>query len=305
MTRWDEYERIRAFSENFGAFSVIDSEPRRNFETTRKRLRTAVLLGVLLFAWGRAQAWGTAGHRIVGEIARQNLTSATAAGVRALLAEDDEVYRTLAGAALWADDTKSDENRTWHYINLPRNARTEQIKQFCGQPNWCVTEAIHHFHRLLMSDADAIARRDALKYLVHFVGDLHQPLHAGNRRDAGGNAVRVTFFGREYRIEDVPYNLHAVWDTSIIRREIGQKHADWRHYADALAAAVTAEERRAWTRTAADDWTLESSRLAFSAAYTAPENIAGRYYENSVGVIEKQLQRAGIRLAALLNRAME
>ena len=305
MTCWDGYERNRVFSEIFGAFSAIGSGTRRKFETTRKRLRAVVLVGVLLLAWGRAQAWGTDGHRIVGEIARQNLTPAAAAGVRALLAEDDEAYRTLAGAALWADDTKSDETRTWHYINLPRNARKEQIKQFCGQPHWCVTQAIQHFDRLLTSDADAIAKRDALKYLVHFVGDLHQPLHAGSQRDAGGNAVRVTFFGRDTRAGDVPYNLHAVWDTSIIRREIGREHTDWRHYADALAAAVTAEERREWTRRGADDWTLESSRLAFSAAYTAPENIEGRYYENSVGVIEKQLQRAGIRLAALLNRAME
>ncbi len=303
MTRWNEYERINALAEIVRAFFAIGSGARRNFETIRKRLPAAVLLGALLLAWGRAQAWGNDGHRIVGEIARQNLTSAAEAGVRALLADDDEAYRTLAGATLWADDTKSDEDRTWHYINLPRNARKEHIEQACGQPQWCVTEAIDHFHRLLTSDA--IAKRDALKYLAHFVGDLHQPLHAGSHRDAGGNAIKVTFFGRKYRVEDVPYNLHAVWDTSIIRREIRRNHADWRRYADALAAAVTPEERREWTGTAPEDWTLESSRLAFSAAYTAPENIAGRYYENSVGVIEKQLQRAGIRLAELLNRAMD
>ncbi len=270
-----------------------------------KRLRAAVLVCALLLAWGRAQAWGNDGHRIVGEIARQNLTSAAATEVLALLADDDEAYRTLAGATLWADHIKSDEDRTWHYINLPRNARKKHIKRACGQPHWCVTEAINHFHRLLTSDADAIAKRDALKYLVHLVGDLHQPLHAGRHRDAGGNAIKVTFFGRKYRVEDVPYNLHAVWDTSIIRREIRRNHADWRRYADALAAAVTPEERREWTGTAPEDWTLESSRLAFSAAYTAPENIEGRYYENSVSVIEKQLQRAGIRLAELLNRALD
>jgi len=271
----------------------------------RTRLWVVVLLGALLLPWGRARAWGSDGHRIVGEIARQNLTSAAAARVRALLAGDGEAYRTLAGATLWADHTKSDEDRTWHYINLPRNARKEHIKQACGQPHWCVTEAIHHFHRLLTSDADTIAKRDALKYLAHFVGDLHQPLHAGRRRDAGGNAIKVNFFGRKYRVEDVRYNLHAVWDTSIIRREIQRKHADWRHYADALAAAVTPAERSEWTGTAAEDWTLESSRLAFSVAYTAPGSIEGPYYEISVSVIEEQLQRAGIRLAELLSRALE
>ena len=303
MTRWNEYERIRAFPAIFRAFFAIRSGAQGNFETMRKRLRVAVLLGALLLPWCRAQAWGNDGHRIVGEIARHNLTSTAAAQVHALLADDDEIYRTLAGAALWADHVKSDEDRTWHYINLPRNARKKHIKRACGQPRWCVTEAINHFHRLLTSDA--IVKRDALKYLVHFVGDLHQPLHAGRRCDAGGNAIRVTFFGRKYRVHDVPYNLHAVWDTSIIRREIRRNHTDWRRYADALAARVTPEERREWTARVPEDWTLEASRLAFSEAYAAPRNIEGAYYENSVSVIERQLQRAGIRLADLLNRAMD
>jgi len=305
MTRWNEYERLRAFPEILRALFAIGSKARGNFETTRKRLRAAVLLGALLLPCGRAQAWGKDGHRIVGQIARNELTTAAAAVVCELLAGDDEAYRTLAGATLWADDTKSDADRTWHYINLPRNARQKHIKQACGQPHWCVTEAIHHFHRLLTSEADAVAKRDALKYLVHFVGDLHQPLHAGSHRDAGGNAIKVTFFGRKYSSEDMPYNLHAVWDTSIIRREIRRNHADWRRYADALAAAVTPAERREWTGTAPEDWTLESSRLAFSEIYTAPEAIEGAYYENSVFVIERQLQRAGIRLAELLNRALD
>ena len=305
MTRWIEYERTRAFPEIFRASFAIGSGARGNFETTRKSLQAAVLLGVLLLPCGRAQAWGSDGHRIVGQIARGDLTSAAAAGVRELLAGDDEAYRTLVGATLWADDTKSDRDRTWHYINLPKNARRKHIRQACGQPHWCVTEAVNHFHRLLTSEADAIARRDALKYLAHFVGDLPQPLHAGSHRDAGGNAIKVTFFGHKYRSEDLPYNLHAVWDTSIIQREIGRNHADWRRYADSLAAAVTPAERLEWTGTAPEDWTLESSRLAFTETYTAPESIEGAYYENSVLVIERQLQRAGIRLAELLNRALD
>ena len=305
MTCRDEYGRIGVFSEILHAFAAIDTGAREKFETTRKRLWAAALLGALLLPWGQSQAWGKDGHRIVAEIARKNLTSAAAAGVRELLAGDDEAYRTLAGTSLWADDIKSDVDRTWHYINVPRNARKEHIAQACEPPRWCVTEAINHFHRLLMSATDARAKREALKYLVHFVGDLHQPLHAGNHGDAGGNAIRVAFFGRKYRVDRVPYNLHAVWDTSIIRREIRREHADWRRYADTLAAAVTVAQRHEWTATTAEDWTLESSRLAHSTAYAARASIEGPYYESSVRVIETQLQRAGIRLAVLLNRAMK
>lgn len=305
MTRLDEYERIRGFPEFLRAFGAIGCGVREKFETTRNRPWAAALLGALLLPWGQLQAWGNDGHRIVAEIARKNLTSTAAAGVNALLLGDDETYRTLAGAALWADHIKSDVDRTWHYINLPKNARKKHIVQACGRPDWCVTQAINHFHRLLASETDVREKREALKYLVHFVGDLHQPLHAGNHRDAGGNAIRVAFFGRKYRSDRVPYNLHVVWDTSIIRREIRRKHTDWLRYADALAAAVTVAQRREWTGTTPEDWTLESSRLAHATAYTARESVEGSYYESSVRVIETQLQRAGIRLAMLLNRAMK
>ncbi len=272
---------------------------------TRAKIPVALLLGTLVLPGARAYAWGADGHRIVGEIARRNLTAGAAEIVSALLAGDDENYRTLAQATLWADHVKSDDDRTWHYVNLPRNSKRNHLTEACKRPEWCVTEAVTHFHRRLTGDGDMPSRREALKYLAHFVGDVHQPLHAGRRADAGGNTIRVSFFGREYRVRDLPYNLHAIWDTSIIRRQIERDHGDWRRYADALAAGITPRQRSKWIGTTPEDWTLESSRLAFSEAYPVPKNIEDRYYENSVSVIERQLQRAGIRLAELLNRALD
>ena len=135
-------------------------------------------------------------------------------------------------------------------------------------------------------------RIEALKFVVHFVGDVHQPLHLGNARDRGGNDVKVTFFENNT-------NLHSLWDSGMIRRT--QK--GWTEYATELAAKITPQERVLYDTLDPVVWATESHKLAHSNAYDVPKDgrLGQDYFDKNILVIERRLSMAGVRLAALLN----
>jgi len=265
-----------------------------NYRSFMRRASFAVC-SMLLVATSTL-AWGPEGHRDVGAIAEKNLKPETLKAVRALFGP----YDTLAANSVWADDIREENQVTgpWHYIDIPLSASSIDMNRDCRDGN-CVIGKIHEFQAVLGNKAaDLALRRDALKFLAHFVGDLHQPLHCEDNGDQGGNKVQVMFFGQ-------PMNLHAVWDSGILHREkpYGLK------LAAELNSRITPAEKAAWVRGSVEDWAMESHTLAVQIAYgKLPHenmpNLGDDYFNTALPVVELQIEKAGIRLASILNQAL-
>ena len=153
-----------------------------------------------------ANAWGTEGHQVIALIAQASLTPKARAEVERLLVQ--EPGATLASISTWADEHRSPATAPWHYVNFPRDTCTYLESRDCPDGR-CVVSAIQRQMELLRSDAPDERRLIALKYLVHLVGDVHQPLHAGYADDRGGNTYQLQALMRGT-------NLHALWDRWLI-----------------------------------------------------------------------------------------
>jgi hypothetical protein len=254
-----------------------------------RTLRWAVLVGVavpsLVFAWGPD------GHRIVADIAGRHLTPEAQVQISRLLTP-----QTLTDVAPWADRVRNKPQYRWtsslHYANVAPDAETFDYRRDCPEGN-CVVGAIVRFTGVLRDPQATDAQKtEALKFLVHFVADLHQPMHVSRARDRGGNDVVVEFFNNRT-------NLHKVWDNMILERT----KKPWQVYANELDGRITQEQRKAWATLDPSAWAAESWRLAVSNAYVVPKDgqLGQPYLDTNLPVAERQLQTAGVRLAALLN----
>jgi len=259
--------------------------------------RTAVFLLAVFLLIPDARAWGPDGHRIVAELAQRHLSPAAEAQVERLLAP--EHTRRLADVATWADDLQDDPaqqalwktTRSLHYINFGgRDCDYEPPRDCRG--GRCVVEGLAHYVAVLGDHGQSQdARREALKFVVHFVGDVHQPLHAGYRPDKGGNTYQVQFQGKGG-------NLHRVWDSGMLRtRGLG-----WQDYVQRLDARGTvALPGVAGAPFAA--WAQESCRLTRDI-YPDGHTVDAPYVETHLPLAERRLRQAGQRLAELLNRTL-
>ena len=274
-------------------------------------------------------AWGAQGHRLVGLIAAERLTPAAKRQVDRLL--DGQ---TLADVSSWADTLTSDQVQTsyWHYLNIPPEASGYDRDRDCPkQPGaqegsrgdrWrdCVVDRIAYWEeRLADVKLDRADRATALKYIVHFIGDLHQPFHAlGVGR--GGNDVKVRVFGEancgpstgsgppraESRggndpAKPNPCNLHSVWDSRLIARRTLEDGA----YVAELRKVITAKRLGSLPVGTPAQWAEQSFRLAKEALVTPDTNIDEGYYRRHITVIDERLSLGGVRLAAELNRILK
>ena len=244
----------------------------------------AILIPATSFGWGRD------GHRIIGHIAEQFLTPNARAAVRDLLGD-----ASLAEVSTWADEVRGTPAYRWtapmHYVNSPPGSDGYDQQRDCAD-GCCVVGAIEHYADVLRDrQAPRPDRIEALKMLVHFVGDVHQPLHAGYGVDRGGNDVKVFFFGDNT-------NLHSLWDSGLIRRT--QKN--WSEYAAELHKRESSKRRTAVNLDPAV-WAAESFKLAEGNAYAIPGDgeLGQDYFEKNIPVVEQQLAIAGVRLAEMLN----
>jgi nuclease S1 len=270
-----------------------------------------ILLG--LFGARDVYAWGDTGHQLICEIAFQELNPQARARVIALLQRDPD-FSLFSKACTWPDHPR--KRTSEHFVNLPRSSA--QIEDDpCPLDAKCVVTAIDaDFAILSQASASEMDRLAALKYLGHWVGDVHQPLPVSFKDDRGGNAIDAQGPCAE--------NLHAVWDTCIIERKLGR---DIRHMASELRARVTAAERVAWTSTSAKEWANESLMITTAEAvrygvktetgcWYEPDNEAldldeakkvvtvdEASMEAQLPTITQRLTQAGIRLGRLLNRA--
>jgi hypothetical protein len=246
-------------------------------------------------------AWGGAGHRIVAEVAEGYLDQRTREEIRALLGE-----RSLSSIADWADRIRGDRPETarWHFVNIPFKASRYDPSRDCAFPRKgdCVIAVIERFRSVFSDRGRPLDERaEALKFLVHFVADLHQPLHTTDRGDRGGNDLPVIFFGEKMRGE-TPWNLHAVWDGGLIDRTGFSDRA----YADHLNVWLKKRSVSDLRRGAVVDWAMESHRAAVEVVYRLPKHrkLSKDYFEKSLPVMDELLAKAGVRLARLLNEAI-
>ncbi len=258
--------------------------------------RVMILWAVGLMAGAPGWSWGPDGHRLIAEIAWKHATEAVRAEVVKLLPEGE----TLISVAPWADEVRPQRRETapWHYINIPVEAPRGDWRPYCPNDE-CIITAVQRFAaRLADRQLSAAEREEALRFLVHFVGDLHQPLHCGDRRDRGGNDVPVVFRGR-------PTNLHSIWDTPLLAETLQREGVR-----DRLLREAGPDEFGLATAGDPGQWVWDSHRASGEAAYAAlpperPALLDGEYAERAYPVIEQQIRLAGLRLAAMLNRALD
>jgi hypothetical protein len=267
--------------------------------TPRPALAAAL---ALLLAPALARAWSTAGHEVVGAIAEARLSPAARALVREIAGD---VPLSAPEIGSWADRIRDRDTGPWHYVNIPFESGRYMPARDCPK-GACAVAVIARQEAILRDPrASAIARADALRWLVHLVADLHQPLHAGDGRDRGGNELRVRVRDRQDETD-----LHRVWDVDVISavverrgphraaREVlaGVSHAQAALWAGALDPAAWAEESNREARAMYAELGRSPEDRAL-APLTPPD-----YARAQRRRTEAALARAGIRLAALLDR---
>lgn len=258
----------------------------------RASLRALPLLACLS---APAYAWGPQGHRLVGAIAETTLTPAARAEVARLLRGEPEP--TLAGVSNWADDLRENDpdlgrrSARWHYVNLAEDGCAYDVATHCPDGD-CVIEAIRRQEGLLADprQPDAV-RAQALKFLVHFVGDVHQPLHTGYASDRGGN-------GYQLQVRGQGSNLHRVWDGEIVTAAgRSEKRTLRRLRALPTPAGVDDASVAAWAEA--------SCRIVRRDGFYPPKGaLKPTYLERWRPTADAQLRLGAERLARLLNRAL-
>jgi hypothetical protein len=252
-----------------------------------------------------ANAWWEKGHRLVANVAWDHLTPVARKNVKVLLGTE-----SMADVASWADVYRPLETQTsgWHYVDIPGDQKTYDRDRDCPtQPGVkpggyndkvrdCVTDRITFFEkRVGDASLDPIDRATALKYLIHFVGDIHQPFHASGV-EKGGNGITVTAFGSETCGNSPKCNLHAIWDGYLI---------DHRKLSEAqYLAMLESNIRQNHPEIGKNDpvlWTEQSKALSDAAMVPNNSDITEAYFQQNIPIVDRQIELGGLRLASVLN----
>jgi nuclease S1 len=266
------------------------------------KARAAVLLAALAMP-APVFAWGKTGHRVVAAIADTQLSGLARANVEEILGPGE----SLDEAANWPDEMRSAPGdfwqktaTPWHYVTL------NGILYDHAPPEGDALEALNHFSAVLRDpNATRADKQLALRFVVHLVGDLHQPLHVGKCCDKGGNDVKVTWFGK-------PTNLHAVWDSQLVDDE----QLSFTELAAKLERHISNDDVIKWWDINPRDWTSESAEIR-DTLYPPPAkpkraqkvkkgrpllpDLSYAYVYKFTPVMERRLSQGGVRLAAYLN----
>lgn len=257
------------------------------------------LLSLLLLMPAPAMAWGRTGHRLIAQLAEAQLTPQARFAIEQLLAGEPDP--SLAGVASWADELRGSDpdlgkrSARWHYVNLGENGcRYVRLRDCRGDD--CLVEAIREQTAILADPGKPLQERtQALKFVVHFVGDVHQPLHAGYARDRGGNTVQVNFNGKGS-------NLHSFWDSGMLASGGLSEDAYLQRLQSLPVAQPTQRRSRALT---AAQWAEHSCGIVIQAGfYPATAKLDQDYVQTWLPVAEQSLVQAGRHLADVLNAAL-
>lgn len=251
----------------------------------RKQLTIVAVIGLSL----GLMSWGFKGHRAVAAIAQKHLTANTARLVQAYLSGE-----TLTGVSTWADENRDKTTASWHYLNLPLGLNHEQFADAVSkQGNDNVYSAILKVEAILKDKTSTPGqKKEALKYLVHLVGDAHQPMHVSRAADKGGNTIQLQFDGKGT-------NLHSLWDSKLIDHE-GLSEAD---IAKQYDWANNAQIKK-WQADSPMEWLWESYQIS-SELYDdiqPGQAVEEAYYKKYIKTIRLRIDQAGIRLAGELNK---
>ncbi|WP_424494582.1 S1/P1 nuclease [Salinimicrobium sp. GXAS 041] len=258
-----------------------------------KNLFLVVAILISSFSFASEEDWGRTGHRATGEIAQQYLSKKAKKKINEIL--DGE---SLALVSTFADDIKSDpryrEFNPWHYVNLEKG-ETEYSKEKAN-PAGDLVQAIKKSISVLEDEKSSKEDKAFyLKMLVHFIGDLHQPFHAGRGEDKGGNDIQVRWFGDGS-------NIHRVWDSEMIN-DFQMSYTELAENAEDLSKSEVKEIASGTIL----DWMYESKELSKKtyASVEIGEKLGYEYMYEWFPVVREQLQKGGIRLATVLNEALK
>lgn len=250
-----------------------------------------MLLFVLFYLPFQAGAWGTLGHRIVGQIADTYLSPKARVAIRSILGNE-----SLAMASNWADFIKSDTTvhyDNWHYIDLKAGFSYDKLQAYLK--NDADTDAYTRLQfltaELKKKQLPAAEKLFCLRMLIHIAEDLHQPLHV-REEEKGGNDIRVQWFSDHT-------NLHSVWDSKLIDNQ----QLSYTEYATAINHP-TAAQRAAWQKEPLSRWIFDSYTIAtpiLAEITHADQRLSYRYNYDHLGTLNTQLVKGGVRLAGLLN----
>lgn len=244
-----------------------------------------------------AAAWGQTGHRVIGEIADERISGKTRAEIETILGAED-----LAEASTWADEERSNPATFWqteagpyHYVTVPEGKTYSEV----GAPDeGDALSALERFSATVRDpNATQAEKALALRFIVHIVGDVHQPLHAGSGDDRGGNDLKVRWFGDET-------NLHSVWDSQMIE---GQ-NLSYSEYANWLGRQIDPAETIAWWDASPQVWIGESTAIRdtiYPEASAEMPNLGYAYQYEHLATAEQRLQQGGVRLAAYLDELFD
>lgn len=298
----------------------------------KKFFKALSCLLLLLIPYNSTYAWGDKGHQLIAEVAQKMLSPNALSALDSLRKQvkedkDMEFFKTgqidhyfkdenisdfflnanlnLSLMAYWPDAWKFIERETssWHYIesecsDITRDVRKDDIKKYAESHTCHINQLPKQIEILKDTSQSATKRLKALFFVVHLVGDLHQPLHCGSDKDFGGNKKRVNFFG-------IRTNLHILWDVYLLPRE--------KKYLDVLVDDVTrmCRDRHDWLGLDITDWCLESYNVAKTEIYPEypigkPVAYYGRKYQDQMyPIVQEQLAKASARLAHILNTTLE
>jgi hypothetical protein len=270
----------------------------------KKLIAVIVLVAILPF---NVFGWGPKGHAVVADIAYSRLTAQARENLRVILGEDH-----MDAISSWPDEIKKqrDQSYNWHFVDIPKDAAGFDDARDCFLPNDkhkdaatdhqnCVVDRIEFFKKVLADEnASATERLEALKWIVHFVGDLHQPLHAIDT-GRGGNDFKLPVFGNP-QCGDYPCNLHWVWDAMLLEHT-GRNEAE---YAASLARMIEDRQLDKKPIGTPKDWANESHLIARDIVNHIPQAVDEDYYKANIHIVDERLALAGLRLGAVLNEAL-
>lgn len=262
-----------------------------------RRFSVAALLAAgLLLSSLPAAAWGREGHRTIALIADKHLSRKAAEQVKELLGAE-----ALADVASWADDVRNKPEYKgtgpWHFVNLPLGmGYADFVQQLKGKSEANAYQALNQNLQLLADKKQPREKRiEALKFVVHLVGDIHQPMHVSRAEDKGGNDIQLQFQG-------TGSNLHRMWDSGFIQAQA---------LTDAQMAEAYANPDKSlaqqWSKASPEQWLFESYLLSTRQYSEVPTGsvLDEQYYKKNIADVRLRLQQGGIRLAEVLNNALD
>jgi len=246
----------------------------------------AVIASAISF---QALGWGQTGHRVSGAIAERYLTPKAQAAINELLVNED-----LAEVSTYPDEMRSNPSEfwqktanPWHYVNIHEGKKYDDLG---APPEGDAVTALEMFSKQLINKQTSLEDKQlALKFIVHIIGDLHQPFHSGTDIDHGGNKIKVNFFWEDS-------NIHRVWDSGLIDRQ-KLSYTEW---TIRLNRKISAQQAKDWMETNPKVWLAESTKLR-AGLYPEKDELSWSYQYQNLPIVKQRLQMAGVRIAAYLN----